>query len=88
MSAQCIKCWKRTVGVRNINTGKYKDKNCQLGCTPIVELTCFSCGWCGHVQATHVSLSVNSFEFDEEAEIEPDHQWASITPFGIFPVGG
>lgn len=88
MSAQCIKCWKPSVRVRNINTGTYKDRNTQVGSAPIVQLTCMSCGWCGSVPFTQVSFTVNSFEFDPKAKVVLNNPWAHITSLGSFPVGG
>lgn len=83
----CPKCFKETIRVRTINTGNYKSKSVVIDCTPLIGLTCFSCGWCGHVPFSFTTLKVIDFIYDEDAEIQPDNEWESISRLGRFKIG-
>ena len=87
MRNNCPKCTSENVRIRTINVGSYKADGAQIECTPLIGLTCFSCGWCGHVPFSKVDLKVVGFDFDENATIDAHHIWESISRLGRFTVG-
>lgn len=85
---KCPKCFKDTLQVRGINTGSLKSEECIIDCTPLVEVTCFGCGWCNYIPFSHIRLKVMDITIKEDWQIESDHQWEVLTPFGFLPAGG
>jgi len=86
MSAKCKKCHSPSIRIKDINIGKYKTSEVEIDCTPLISLTCFSCGWCGHIPFSNSYLEVKEFKYDEESTVTPEYEWESLSSFKIISV--